>query len=711
MLCAGVAEGGIDSCQGDSGGPLVVSNNDTWTQIGVVSWGAGCAQPDYYGVYARLTELQAWINSTINSTTDPQLQTTIDLTSGQSVTGTVSSSTWNNLKIVSSDTDTKLTVSLTGLSNDADLYVRKDSSPTRYAYDCASNNTTTVDEICEVNISGQGAATWYVGVYGKATESVSYTLTPILSADATQTPSTPNATVLSSGEAVNGAVNSNAWVHYKIDSSDSDTKLTVNLKNLSDDADLYIKKDSLATTTSYGCASEEYGISNEICEVDISSQDAATWYVSVYGYATESVSYTLTSTLSDDVTATSSTPSADTLTSGQAVNGTVSTASWTDYKIVSSDSNNNLTVNLKNLSDDADLYIGKGYLPYSDSFDCASYNEGTVEENCQLDIAGQGEVTWYVGVYGYAKDTVSYTLTSTLSPESSATPTPTPSALPVETLTIAEDKGSAIIATPIGIDTTHASVPVASTIVTDNTDEISLIDEDNAQVTIKPNSLVTLHPKQVVDAQEMKKTTLLRGIVEFNISSAAREYVVITPLGHFIVNELVSNTRNETSTAFNLSYSQTGYEGSLSIKVSLGSVEFYDRNNKKSSFSAGTEQTISDTVRRTHWVLPIDGDYIYGGRENTFSWLAYPNAVGYVLEYTVPSPSFAEANPSTPEFIDKSLYFYPQQYTLWQDLVIVPLNIPDLSGSLIEARIFPLDDLGNVIPTSGGSDKGSYTFK
>lgn len=61
QVCAGT--GGIDSCQGDSGGPLAVRWPDrSVTQIGVVSWGLGCARPDHPGIYMRADAYADWIS-------------------------------------------------------------------------------------------------------------------------------------------------------------------------------------------------------------------------------------------------------------------------------------------------------------------------------------------------------------------------------------------------------------------------------------------------------------------------------------------------------------------------------------------------------------------------------------------------------------------------------------------------------------------------
>lgn len=64
MFCATTPDFATDTCSGDSGGPLVVVNDSGtgYVQAGVVSWGYGCAQAGYPGVYTKVSNYADWIS-------------------------------------------------------------------------------------------------------------------------------------------------------------------------------------------------------------------------------------------------------------------------------------------------------------------------------------------------------------------------------------------------------------------------------------------------------------------------------------------------------------------------------------------------------------------------------------------------------------------------------------------------------------------------
>ncbi|XP_020559208.1 trypsin isoform X3 [Oryzias latipes] len=63
MICAGHQAGGKDACKGDSGGPLMCRGR----VYGLVSWGNGCGDAKFPGVYTAVSRFRRWIDHTIYS--------------------------------------------------------------------------------------------------------------------------------------------------------------------------------------------------------------------------------------------------------------------------------------------------------------------------------------------------------------------------------------------------------------------------------------------------------------------------------------------------------------------------------------------------------------------------------------------------------------------------------------------------------------------
>ena len=66
MFCA--YKSGSDTCQGDSGGPTTVEVSGKHIQLGIVSFGAGCARHGKPGVYTNLPVFMDWIQQETSET-------------------------------------------------------------------------------------------------------------------------------------------------------------------------------------------------------------------------------------------------------------------------------------------------------------------------------------------------------------------------------------------------------------------------------------------------------------------------------------------------------------------------------------------------------------------------------------------------------------------------------------------------------------------
>lgn len=74
MICATQPGSGQGTCQGDSGGPLIIQTGSGPQQVGIVSWGIGCAESGYPGVFTRVAQFTDWIETITHGIAVQQIQ-------------------------------------------------------------------------------------------------------------------------------------------------------------------------------------------------------------------------------------------------------------------------------------------------------------------------------------------------------------------------------------------------------------------------------------------------------------------------------------------------------------------------------------------------------------------------------------------------------------------------------------------------------------
>lgn len=173
---------------------------------------------------------------------------------------------------------------------------------------------------------------------------------------------------------------------YSMEVPTGASNINFSISGGSGDADLYVKKGSMPTDSSYDCRPYRNG-NSESC----SGNGSGTYYVRVKAYSSFA-NVTLVGSY-DEVSDPGSPPIDRTIS-----NISVAQNSWANYSQELGEGYATLTVTITGGSGDADLYVRRGATPTTSSYDCRPYKWGN-EEVCTFNVPQSG--TWYIGIRGY----------------------------------------------------------------------------------------------------------------------------------------------------------------------------------------------------------------------------------------------------------------------------------------------------------------------
>ncbi len=284
------------------------------------------------------------------------------------------------------------------------------------------------------------------------------------------------------------------------------------------------------------------------------------------------------------------------------------------------------------------------------------------------------------------------------------------STLPKKTALLSNKVGNVIYANTLNAQAHNANGAIRdiSAMVTLEQSETTVEREQGISVNLKANTIAIFQPP---NTQNSDLVSFLGG--ELNSSfdctlSTSSSQKVVTPIADIDVTSCTGKKVATQTTNFTSQYSSTsGTDSSLTVSVQSGSVSVTDRStNQVTTLTAGESVVISDSVPRVSWVTPIDNDYIYANKENTFVWTEFSNASGYMIEYNLPTPVFAENNTTKIEYSLQTITLSPADYQIFNNMVVYKIPLGQTpKGTQFEARIFPLDASGNILATSTSSDK------
>ena len=188
------------------------------------------------------------------------------------LTGAAGSNTYYTINVPAGATN--LTFNMSGGSGDADMFVKFGSQPTSSSYDCRPYKSGNVESCSFANPQ---AGTYHVMLNGYSAYSGVSLVSDYTAASGGGGGST-GATLTET----NISIARRAWQHYTVTVPAGMSNLTVTTSGGSGDADLYVRRGAQPTTTTYDCRPYKSG-NAESCS--FTNPQAATWYISIYGYS------------------------------------------------------------------------------------------------------------------------------------------------------------------------------------------------------------------------------------------------------------------------------------------------------------------------------------------------------------------------------------------------------------------------------------------
>ena len=275
----------------------------------------------------------------------------------------------------------ELEISTSGGTGDVDLYVRRGSAPTTTSYDYrpfeVGNNET-------VKVENPTAGTWFIMLRGYTSYS-GVTLKASYSADIVITP-------LVNGVPVTDLTgDQGSEKYFRIEVPAGQTKLEIAISGGTGDADLYVRKGALPTTSEYDYRPFLFGNDET---VTINDPEAGTWYIMVRGYNLYA-GVTLLASHGGGV--------GTLLQNGVPVTDISGSAGGEKiFRIEVPAGQTSLDIKMWGGTGDADLYVKYGARPTETDYDYRPFLAGN-DESVSVNNPTAG--TWYVMIRGYSNFT------------------------------------------------------------------------------------------------------------------------------------------------------------------------------------------------------------------------------------------------------------------------------------------------------------------